>query len=516
MSGRHVRDPAAEEEAEIREGARARPDARLVPVALGVWAGTLAGLAGAGWPWALAAAATAVGIALARVLSARRWLAVLAIGAAAVGVASGAHQLEVARADPLARIIQASSTPVEAVATGNVTRPWRPVRGGSFMLVVDLSQAQIPDGGTVTTRTRARVFASKEPRARPQAGDRVRLRLRATAVERSEIMGRAVGQVRVTGRSRWADVRACVLQRSRAAWEGVAGPPRGLGLGMTLGAREEVDLDVANALAAASLSHLVAVSGLHMAVVVGIALAATAPLSRRGQAVCCAATLAGYAALVGPTGSVIRAAGMAAISLVGLWMGRPHAALPALAAAVSLALLVSPELACDLGFSLSAAATAAIVVTGGPLAGALEAHGVPKKLAGALAVPIVAQLACTPLLVLVRPEIPLLGVLANLAAAPAVPLAMGAGLTVAATAPWCLPLARVAAHVAAWPLRWIILVARLCGPGAHAALPWAEGPVGAVLALGACVAAVYLWWRYDPIATTRRFVRRWRLIAGEG
>ena len=81
---------------------------------------------------------------------------------------------------------------------------------------------------------------------------------------------------------------------------------------------------------------------------------------RRVQAVVAGAALTGFVVLAGPGPSVVRAAAMGAVTLLALASGRPRAAVPALAAAVSVLLLHDPALARDAGFALSVAATAAM------------------------------------------------------------------------------------------------------------------------------------------------------------
>jgi len=90
-------------------------------------------------------------------------------------------------------------------------------------------------------------------------------------------------------------------------------------------------------------------------------------------------------------------------------------------------LVLDPWYSRDFGFALSVCATAGLVLGSGPLA-ALLRRCMPRPLAVALAVPLAAQLACQPVLVLLEPVVPVYGVPANLLAAPAAPVATMAGL----------------------------------------------------------------------------------------
>ena len=153
-----------------------------------------------------------------------------------------------------------------------------------------------------------------------------------------------------------------------------------------------------------SLSHLTAVSGANCALVVGIAFgaAALAGLGRRVRVGCGVAALAGFVVLVTPEPSVVRAAAMAGAAMLAVLLGRPAVGVSVLSLAVALLMIADPWLSTSLGFALSAAATAALLVAARPLAVGL-ARWMPRALALALAVPLAAQLACGPLLVLIAP-----------------------------------------------------------------------------------------------------------------
>ncbi len=165
------------------------------------------------------------------------------------------------------------------------------------------------------------------------------------------------------------------------------------------------------------------------ALVVGIAFAGAALCgARRGVRVAVGLlTLAALVVLVSPEPSVVRAAVMAAIAMLGVVLGRTGAGVSLLSTAVVGILVLDPWQAGSLGFALSVAATAALLLGAGPLADGL-ARWMPAPLALALSVPLSAQLACGPLLVLIAPQVPVYGVVANLLAAPAAPVGTVVGL----------------------------------------------------------------------------------------
>jgi ComEC/Rec2-related protein len=113
--------------------------------------------------------------------------------------------------------------------------------------------------------------------------------------------------------------------------------------------------------------------------------------------------------------SVVRAGLMAAIIFIGRALGLAIHAWPALGAGASLSVLAAPALVSDLGFQLSLAATAGIMVGYD-----LLPLGLPSLLRKPLGVTIAAQAAVTPLLLARGNGIPLLSPLTNLISAPLV------------------------------------------------------------------------------------------------
>ncbi len=266
-----------------------------------------------------------------------------------------------------------------------------------------------------------------------------------------------------------------------------AGLLPGLSVGETSGVSDELDA----AMKASSLSHLTAVSGSNCALVVGIAFGASAlcGAGRRTRIACSLLVLAGFVVLVTPEASVIRAATMAAIAMIALLVGRRGSGVAVLSLAVTILVAADPWLATSYGFLLSAGATGALLLLAEPLARSLE-RWMPRGLALGIAVPLAAQIVCGPIIVLFAPEVALYGVVANIIAAPAAPLATVLGLVACVAQPFA-PLALGAAALAWAPSAWIAQTATTFASLPAARLPWHEGWTGffALAAFGACVVA---------------------------
>lgn len=283
---------------------------------------------------------------------------------------------------------------------------------------------------------------------------------------------------------------------------------RSLVVGVALGDDHALPADLREDMRTVSMTHLTAVSGQHVALVLGIALAALAPLPRRRRAAVAGLVLIALVVLVRPSGSVLRAAAMGAVALLAVAAGRRAAPVPAMCAGAVVLLVVDPWQSRSLGFALSVSATASILLGARPLAAALSRR-LPRWLAAALSVPLVAQAACGPLLLSVQPSVGLWAVPANVLAAPPVGLATVLGLLAALVAPWW----PTAAGALAWPAlascSWLVLIARFFAHLPGAAIAWPGGAAGAALLSGLELAlgAVLLRPRHR-----RRRLRRRRLV----
>lgn len=171
------------------------------------------------------------------------------------------------------------------------------------------------------------------------------------------------------------------------------------------------------ALRRAGLTHYVAVSGSNVALVLGAWWLVVGPLGAgtRARAITGLVVLIVFVIATRWESSVIRAATMAALVLGGRALGVALDAWAALGVAVTLLLTISGDLAYDVGFQLSVAATAGVLAGIG-----LWKHRSPRLFWGALAATISAQIAVVPLLLIHFGTVPLLSPIANLIAAPLV------------------------------------------------------------------------------------------------
>ncbi len=242
---------------------------------------------------------------------------------------------------------------------------------------------------------------------------------------------------------------------------------------------------------AAGMTHLTAVSGTNLTLVLGslLLVAGVLGVRGRGRVLVGLCGVAAFVLLARPEPSVVRAAAMGTVALLALGSGGRRAGVRTLGAAVLVLLLLHPWFAFSIGFALSVLATAGILLVGPPIRASL-ARWLPGPLADAVAVPIAAQLACTPLVAAISGQVSLVAVFANLVAAPlvgpATVLGLAGGLLGVVWSPAGVPAGWVASVCA----QGLILVARLAASLPVAAVDWGTSP-HALLALSAlCVLAL--------------------------
>ncbi len=204
------------------------------------------------------------------------------------------------------------------------------------------------------------------------------------------------------------------------------------------------------------LSHLLAVSGMHLVLVVmGFVGALRALLVRvpavaaRMDAMRIAATLGlpvawAYAELAGGSGSAIRAAWMCTAALLARALGRRTAAWRALGLSLAAMSATDALVVFDLSFVLSALATTGLLALARPIEEMmilrlrLGGRALPAVVAKPLATTAAATFVCAPILATMAPEVSLGGLVANVVAVP---------LGEAAALPLCL----VHTLLAGWP-----------------------------------------------------------------
>ncbi|GAA4432555.1 ComEC/Rec2 family competence protein [Georgenia halophila] len=495
-------------------------DVRLVPAAMLGWAGAFhavtarpaVALGGAAGCLAMAALAVhhlrrehrrrpaARHRAVSRTPPAGALLLVALVVAAVLGSAGG--QVHARSSGLLAELTTLGAS---ALLTGRVAEEPRAVAAREWETAgrfrVTLTVSEVSGRGRVSTADAPVVVLGPAPWAALSLGEQVRVRgtplatppgdkavALLTTDRHPERTARPPWHLRVVG-----GLRADLL----AVTEDLSPQGRGLVPGIAVGDDRRLPADLEDDMRATSLTHLTAVSGAHVAIVLGAVLGAGVWLPRRARVTVGALALVAFVALVRPEPSVIRSAVMGGVVLAALLLGRPARALPGLCAAVVALLVLDPWLARSFGFALSVLATAGLVVLARPWARWLS-HALPRWLATVVAVPAAAQAACAPVVLLLTPAISVYAIPANVMAAPVVPPATVLGVGATLVAPWWAAGAEAMVSAASVCTAWIALAARTFADLPGAQVTWPGTVAGSLLLAVLTAGAIAVLARAGP------------------
>lgn len=428
----------------------------------------------------------------------RRWAAIV-LAAAAAGLAAGLR-LTAADAGPVPDLAAEA-----AVVDVTVTLTSDPiVRAGRFgdIVVAEARTVEISGrGSSARVRSPVLIVGDDEWQDLP-LGAAVRTigRLKPSDDRRHAAILLPTRIVEVVDEPAWwwrlsSHLRAGIT-------EGVAAAPadeRALVPALVDGDVRAISDELAEAFRDCGLTHLLAVSGTNLTLVLAFVLTIARWMGVRGYpqiGVAIVAT-AGFIVLARPDPSVLRSAAMGLVAIAGLGAGGRKRGVRALSIAVLALVLVDPWLARSAGFALSVMATGGILLLTPAWTRAL-ASWMPRLLAEAVAVPLAAQLACTPVIALISGQVSLVAVVANLLAAPAVGPATVLGLVAGLVAlVWEGP-----AHLIGWGAAgmawWIIEIAERGSALPGASVGWSSDrsavAVLVVVCVGIGVALTRLLW----------------------
>ena len=227
-------------------------------------------------------------------------------------------------------------------------------------------------------------------------------------------------------------------------------PPReaALAQALLLGLRGQLPEEVVEDFRRSGTSHLLAISGLHLGILLLLTLGTFQwALGRHTvmPVVLALAVLWVYVVISGAPASVVRAAIMGSVYLAAVGLGRPRESLlPALALSVVIMTAVNPEVVTQISFQLSFAAMAGIVlalpwqegVSRSMAAGVEQRHWPGARglglglgwLASGTIISAAATLATFSLVALHFGQLPLLGIPTTILATPLLPFALVGGL----------------------------------------------------------------------------------------
>ncbi len=494
-------------------------DWRLAPVTVVAWAACWAGTSGdrLWWIVALVVAGLIAVISIHTSISGRfagRIRGSAALWWAMVLVIAALGTLAVLRSTHLHRSEAAQLAQGSAFVSADLTISGDPrVTPGGFSprLVIPVTLTEVTARGEQIGLRRAAVVSAAvdSPLAEAVLGSRWRVGGRLGPAEPQDSI---VGFLRVTSAEQTAPPSASwrLVERLREGLrQSVAdrpAGPRALVPALVVGDVAAVSDELKAEFVTTGLTHLTAVSGANLTLMLGfvLVLARWAGVRGRWLTVVAVATTAVFVALCRTEPSVLRATAMGLVALAAVGRGAPGGkAMRHLCVAMIALLAIDPWLARSAGFALSTLATGGILVWAGKWADKLS--WVPRVVAEAAAVPLAAQLATQPVVSALSGQVSMVGLLANALAGPLVGPATVAGFAAAGLSLIHPSLASIAGWAASWPAQGIIWISAFTGalPGAALEIP----ATPATVVLVGVVTVVTAWWMPHLLS------RRWACLA---
>ncbi|MBQ6394322.1 ComEC/Rec2 family competence protein [Candidatus Saccharibacteria bacterium] len=207
--------------------------------------------------------------------------------------------------------------------------------------------------------------------------------------------------------------------------QNIKSPEADLGLGYLLGLRSGIPDDVDNSLRVIGLTHIIVASGAHLGILVSVARKFFGKLSRFAGLFMALIFIGGFVCIVGLTPSMARAGLVSALSLIAAYFGRKFSPARLLTLVAAITLLINPSYPMSLGWLLSFASFAGIMIVGPWLTKYLYGDKKPHAVVELLLSSASASLLCTPILLYFFGSVSLISLLANLLVPPTISLAMG-------------------------------------------------------------------------------------------
>lgn len=290
-------------------------------------------------------------------------------------------------------------------------------------------------------------------------------------------------------------------------------PLGSFGLGLLIGQRTTLPKTLTDQLSAVGLTHIVAVSGYNLTIIV---LVAHRLLHKRSkyQAIVLTLSLIGvFLLFTGSSASIVRAALVSALSLLAWYYGRrfkPHVLI--LLVAVLTAAWYPPYLWSDLGWWLSFLAFAGVLLVSPLLTRRFFVKREPKLLLQILLETTAAQVMTLPLIMYIFGKLSLIALLANMLIVPLVPLAMLlslmaglAGMLIAPVAGWF-----------AWPanllMNYMLDIIQLLSRLPHALVARSLRLDQMLMSYGVISLILLIWWQ--KTRKNRKITDRTELISG--
>lgn len=269
----------------------------------------------------------------------------------------------------------------------------------------------------------------------------------------------------------------------------IPSPQSDLALGYLLGSNETLPTHLVEILSIVGLTHIVVASGYNLSVLTNSARKAFGRISRATALIMGIVLICCFIAITGLSPSMFRAGLVSILSLLTWYVGRSFHPGRILLLAAAITLVIDPLYILDIGWQLSFASFAGILLISPLATKYFYADAKPKLIPGVLIETLSATIMTLPLTIYYFGHISLLSVFANICILPTIPATMALTFLTGFFA-WTPPLAGLLGSIANLILRYHIAVAEF-----FASLSWSiitVDPQNLFIALSILAASILL------------------------
>ena len=205
----------------------------------------------------------------------------------------------------------------------------------------------------------------------------------------------------------------------------VTEPEVNLGLSYLLGMKAGLPEDLSENLRVVGLVHIVVASGAHLSILVELARKVFGKISRFAGLLFSVLFVVFFMAMVGFTPSILRAGVMSILTLLAWYVGRKFEPWRIILLVGAMTLMINPMFIINLGWLLSFASFAGIMILGPKLTTYFYGEKKPGFFGSTIITTVSATLMTLPITLYYYGTISLISVLANLLILPTLPYAMG-------------------------------------------------------------------------------------------
>ena len=198
-----------------------------------------------------------------------------------------------------------------------------------------------------------------------------------------------------------------------------------LGMSYLLGTKTGLDKELSENLKAVGLAHIVVASGAHLSILVEIARKIFGKISRFSGLLFSILFIMFFMCMVGWTPSILRAGVMAILTLLSWYVGRKIAPWRMILMVAAFTLMLNPLFLANLGWLLSFASYAGIMMLGPGITRFFYGKKKPGFVASTVLTTIAATLMTLPITLYYFGQISLISVVANILILPTLPYVMG-------------------------------------------------------------------------------------------